>query len=153
MVLFVLCCPFTCLTGDWPASTASLCANRIGTYHVIRTCRACDYTSQLGTVLCHHAFEKSGLFRTMTANILSAELTALALESKRKLPELRTVCHTQLRTLLNDDAVTNLSFKAADQSLQELKSLPSTSEAQLGGGMPNLLPFLKSTRMISPSLN
>ncbi|TID21580.1 hypothetical protein E6O75_ATG04975 [Venturia nashicola] len=59
----------------------------------------------------------------MTANILSAELTALALESKRKLPELRT---------------------AADQSLQDLKSLPSTSEVQLGGGLDVQLKVLQA---------
>lgn len=51
-----------------------------------------NFTSQLKLVLYHQdAFTNFSIFRTMTANILSAELTALALESKRKLPELRTV--------------------------------------------------------------
>ncbi|QDS74455.1 hypothetical protein FKW77_006507 [Venturia effusa] len=77
----------------------------------------------------------------MTANILSAELTALLLESKRKLPELRT---------------------AADQSLQDLKSLPSTSEAQLRGDLsrrPRFIePFLiaalsKAPKCVGPGLD
>jgi hypothetical protein len=49
----------------------------------------------------------------MTAQLLAAELGNLIQESKRKNTELRT---------------------AAEKSLQDLKSLPHTSEAQLSAG-------------------
>lgn len=49
----------------------------------------------------------------MTAQILAAELGNLIQDSKRKNTELRT---------------------AAEKSLQDLKSLPHTSEAQLSAG-------------------
>ena len=49
----------------------------------------------------------------MTASILAAELGNLIQDSKRKNTELRT---------------------AAEKSLQDLKSLPQTSEAQLSAG-------------------
>ena len=54
----------------------------------------------------------------MTAQILAAELGNLVQESKRKNSELRN---------------------AAEQSLQDLKSLPQTSEAQLAAGKPRYL--------------
>jgi hypothetical protein len=50
---------------------------------------------------------------TMTAQILAAELGNLIQDSKRKNTELRN---------------------AAEKSLQDLKSLPNTSEAQLSAG-------------------
>ena len=49
----------------------------------------------------------------MTAQILAAELGNLIQDSKRKNTELRT---------------------AAEKTLQDLKSLPNTSEAQLSAG-------------------
>jgi hypothetical protein len=49
----------------------------------------------------------------MTSTLLTTELTNLISEAKRKNAELRT---------------------AAEKSLQELKSLPSTSEQQLAAG-------------------
>lgn len=49
----------------------------------------------------------------MSGQALQAELTSLAQEAKRKNPEIRT---------------------AAEKSLQDLKSLPSTSEQQLAAG-------------------
>lgn len=54
----------------------------------------------------------------MTAQILAAELANLIQDSKRKNTELRN---------------------AAEKSLQDLKSLPNTSEAQLAAGMQNHL--------------
>ncbi|KAH7054422.1 hypothetical protein B0J12DRAFT_597488 [Macrophomina phaseolina] len=63
----------------------------------------------------------------MTAQILSGELANLVNESKRKNPDLRS---------------------AADKSLQDLKSLPSTSEAQLAADLtrrPQFIdPFVKA---------
>ncbi|KAF2145821.1 uncharacterized protein K452DRAFT_265191 [Aplosporella prunicola CBS 121167] len=63
----------------------------------------------------------------MTAQILSSELTNLIQESKRKNSDLRN---------------------AADKSLQELKSLPSTSEAQLAADLHRralfIDPFIKA---------
>jgi len=53
----------------------------------------------------------------MTATFLSSELTSLVSESKRKNAELRN---------------------AAEKSLQELKSLPTTSEQQVVAGKPTL---------------
>ena len=53
----------------------------------------------------------------MTATFLSSELTNLVSESKRKNGELRN---------------------AAEKSLQELKSLPTTSEQQVVAGKPTL---------------
>jgi len=53
----------------------------------------------------------------MTATLLSSELTNLISESKRKNAELRN---------------------AAEKSLQELKSLPATSEQQLAAGRPRM---------------
>lgn len=50
----------------------------------------------------------------MTAQILAAELGNLITDSKRKNSELRN---------------------ASDKSLQDLKSLPNTSETQLAAGM------------------
>jgi len=55
----------------------------------------------------------------MTAQILAAELGNLIQDSKRKNTELRT---------------------AAEKSLQDLKSLPHTSEAQLSAGKHMSLP-------------
>lgn len=57
----------------------------------------------------------------MTAQILAAELGTLIQDSKRKNTELRT---------------------AAEQSLQDLKSLPNTSESQLSAG--ELIPYQQS---------
>lgn len=54
----------------------------------------------------------------MTAQILAAELGNLVSDSKRKNTELRT---------------------AAEKSLQDLKSLSNTSEAQLSAGKRSLL--------------
>lgn len=53
----------------------------------------------------------------MTAQILAAELSNLIQDAKRKNTELRT---------------------AAEKTLQDLKSLPNTSEAQLSAGEPVL---------------
>ena len=50
----------------------------------------------------------------MTAQLLTAELSTLVQESKRKNPDLRA---------------------AAEKSLNDLKSLPRTSEAQITAGM------------------
>jgi hypothetical protein len=52
-------------------------------------------------------------FSTMTAQILAAELGTLIQDAKRKNTELRN---------------------AAEKSLQDLKALPNTSEAQLAAG-------------------
>ncbi|KAB2570759.1 Armadillo-like helical [Lasiodiplodia theobromae] len=57
----------------------------------------------------------------MTAQILSGELANLVNESKRKNPDLRN---------------------AADKSLQELRSLPSTSEAQLAADLTRRTAFI-----------
>ncbi len=59
--------------------------------------------------------ECSGLFPRMTAQLLAAELGNLIQDSKRKNTELRN---------------------AAEKSLQDLKSLPNTSETQLTTGKP-----------------
>lgn len=53
----------------------------------------------------------------MSATLLASELGNLISEAKRKNADLRT---------------------AAEKSLQELKSLPATSEQQLAAGMPNV---------------
>ncbi|KAF2431142.1 hypothetical protein EJ08DRAFT_649208 [Tothia fuscella] len=58
----------------------------------------------------------------MTAQILSTELTGLIQETKRKLPDLR---------------------KAAENSLQELKALPTTSEAQLSADLSRRPQFIE----------
>lgn len=55
----------------------------------------------------------------MTAHILATELANLVQESKRKNTELRT---------------------AAEKTLQDLKSLPNTSEAQLSAGEAITIP-------------
>ncbi|KAF2088976.1 hypothetical protein K490DRAFT_64192 [Saccharata proteae CBS 121410] len=59
----------------------------------------------------------------MTAQILNSELANLIQDSKRKNPELRN---------------------AADRSLQELKALPATSEAQLAAGLDIQLKTLQA---------
>lgn len=53
----------------------------------------------------------------MSASLLANELTALVSEAKRKNADLRT---------------------AAEKSLQDLKSLPTTSEQQLAAGRRHL---------------
>lgn len=66
----------------------------------------------------------------MSGQALQAELTSLAQEAKRKNPEIRTVCGIDC-VLGNtcSDAV-----QAAEKSLQDLKSITVTSEAQLAAG-------------------
>ena len=64
-----------------------------------------------------HLYVLVGHSRSMTAQILAAELGNLISDSKRKNTELRT---------------------AAEKSLQELKSLSNTSEAQLSAGKRNV---------------
>ncbi|KAF2401313.1 endosomal peripheral membrane protein-like protein [Trichodelitschia bisporula] len=58
----------------------------------------------------------------MTSQLLAAELTTLIQDSKRKLPELRN---------------------AAEKSLQDLKALPSTSEAQLAADLSKRPHFIE----------
>lgn len=68
----------------------------------------------------------------MTAQVLSAELTNLIQESKRKNSELRNVGFQRVESPSPSTLISTL--KAAEKSLQDLKSLPSTSEEQLAAG-------------------
>ena len=77
----------------------------------------------------------------MTAHLLTTELSNLVQESKRKTPDLRT---------------------SAENSLRDLKSLPSTSESQLAGDLrrrPNFAsPFLtacktKNAKLVLPAVS
>lgn len=67
----------------------------------------------------------------MTAQILASELGNLIQESKRKNNDLRIV---SLCTAFGSRPCTNSSDKAAEKSLEELKSLRTTSEAQISAG-------------------
>lgn len=67
---------------------------------------------------------------SMTAQLLASELSSLVQESKRKNQEIRAV-------RFGDNTIrifpADLS-QAAEKSLNDLKSLPQTSEAQLSAG-------------------
>jgi hypothetical protein len=65
----------------------------------------------------------------MTAQILASELTNLIQESKRKHIDLRNV---SLRVSPFWPLLT--SYEAAEKSMEELKGLRSTSEAQIAAG-------------------
>lgn len=74
----------------------------------------------------------------MSAQLLATELNNLITESKRKHQDLR-----QVRKRLHESGhvltVLTAGFQAAEKSLEELKSLRVTNEAQFGAGEPRLL--------------
>ncbi len=71
----------------------------------------------------------------MTAQILASELGNLIQESKRKHSDLRNVSEAYAALLhLFPFALANRTIQAAERSLDELKSLRSTSEAQIAAG-------------------
>lgn len=91
------------------------------------------FQSNSPSLLLNHGLELLSRPRDlMSAQILSAELTTLISESKRKLPEIRTVRRVGrgIIRMYADQLV-----QAAEKSLQDLKSLPVTSETQLSAGM------------------
>lgn len=68
---------------------------------------------------------------SMTAQVLASELSSLVQESKRKNPEIRTVrLENNMFQVFPADG-----SQAAEKSLNDLKSLPQTSEAQLSAGL------------------
>ena len=64
----------------------------------------------------------------MTAQILTSELSTLIQDSKRKNTDIRS---------------------AAEKSLSDLKALPNTSEAQLGGGASFLFHVAKESLQLT----
>lgn len=70
----------------------------------------------------------------MSSQFLQTELANLIHESRRKNADLRTVSSSLLGHLPRPDI--DQKIQAAEQSLNELKALPSTSEAQISAGKP-----------------
>ncbi len=67
----------------------------------------------------------------MAAQVLHTELASLVQESKKKYPDLRNV---PLPIPYKAAYSNQFSTQAAESSLNELKALPNTSEAQLAAG-------------------
>ena len=82
----------------------------------------------------------------MNSQTLQVQLSSLIQESKRKHSDLRNVS----TTIVGEDLGSELTpQQAAEHSLGELKSLPSTSETQVAAG---LSPMLHGTIATSKSM-
>lgn len=68
----------------------------------------------------------------MNSQTLQSELSSLIQESKRKQSDLRNVSSPMVNDCFEKELI---SGQAAEHSLGELKSLPSTSETQLAAGL------------------
>lgn len=88
----------------------------------------------------------------MTAQLLASELSNLIQESKRKHNDLRQVPRLLFLSLpsffssllvagVSNSCVFTDTSQAAEKSLDELKSLKTTTEAQIGSGRATLSPL------------
>lgn len=79
----------------------------------------------------------------MTAQILTSELSNLIQESKRKNSELRNVCVPIIKC---PAVLISTHHQAAEKSLDDLKGLRVTSEAQIAAGRSSHLSISNTAR-------
>ncbi|KAJ5440935.1 hypothetical protein N7491_003341 [Penicillium cf. griseofulvum] len=84
----------------------------------------------------------------MSSQFLQTEIANLIHESRRKNSDLRNVGYHSLDTIRHGTLTRNC--QAAEQSLNELKALPSTSEAQIAAAAKSPLDLVRKPNFVEP---